>query len=254
MGSFVRACCALAATAALFTGAAHAAVEADQDALRLYDPAKDVAWGGAGFGTFTDWMSGARETSMLGQSITAGKSGYLDHVEFQFFRNMVDALPEGLVTIRLYDGNLATGSATLIFTGEFGADIFPHYTYPSITPDSAQYVQFDVRGANYLVTPGQIFSVTIDYVPDGAEIASAYAISQITSSDGTIVLDPYAGGTSFYGDSRNPGAVFADRSDIGFRSFVDVTAVPEPASWALMIGGFALAGGTLRGRRRVAIA
>ena len=32
-----------------------------------------------------------------------------------------------------------------------------------------------------------------------------------------------------------------------------VAAVPEPASWAMMIGGFGLVGGTLRGRRKVAV-
>lgn len=34
---------------------------------------------------------------------------------------------------------------------------------------------------------------------------------------------------------------------------VDVAAIPEPASWALMIGGFGLAGVALRTRRRIAI-
>jgi hypothetical protein len=36
-------------------------------------------------------------------------------------------------------------------------------------------------------------------------------------------------------------------------AFVPV-AVPEPASWAMMIGGFGLIGGTLRGRRAIAYA
>jgi len=34
----------------------------------------------------------------------------------------------------------------------------------------------------------------------------------------------------------------------------NLAAVPEPASWALMIGGFALAGGSLRARRWLAVA
>lgn len=30
-------------------------------------------------------------------------------------------------------------------------------------------------------------------------------------------------------------------------------AVPEPASWAMMVGGFGLVGGAMRGRRRIAV-
>jgi hypothetical protein len=35
-------------------------------------------------------------------------------------------------------------------------------------------------------------------------------------------------------------------------SLAQATAVPEPASWAMMIGGFGIVGGTLRRRRKVA--
>jgi hypothetical protein len=31
-------------------------------------------------------------------------------------------------------------------------------------------------------------------------------------------------------------------------------AFPEPASWAMMVGGFGFVGGAMRGRRRTAVA
>ena len=39
-----------------------------------------------------------------------------------------------------------------------------------------------------------------------------------------------------------------------YRDLVQVLGVPEPASWAMLISGFALVGGALRRRREVAVA
>ena len=43
----------------------------------------------------------------------------------------------------------------------------------------------------------------------------------------------------------------AGRGEVARISAANVGAVPEPASWALMIAGFGMVGGTLRGRRKV---
>ena len=40
----------------------------------------------------------------------------------------------------------------------------------------------------------------------------------------------------------------------GFKTVAEVAGVPEPASWALMIGGLAMAGATLRRRRLATVA
>jgi hypothetical protein len=77
------------------------------------------------------------------------------------------------------------------------------------------------------------------------------------SAQSTTLAPVEGGGGAFIGFSTT-GAVtslsFYTRSDIvGFDdiryAFVDAAAVPEPATWALMIGGFGLAGMAARRRR-----
>lgn len=79
--------------------------------------------------------------------------------------------------------------------------------------------------------------------------------------------DGYDADLNFYSETELSEAFFSDNvngstetvlplpangTPIAF-TLMRVTAVPEPASWAMMIGGFALVGGAMR-RRAVAIA
>ena len=57
----------------------------------------------------------------------------------------------------------------------------------------------------------------------------------------------------FVGNGSPTTLTFSSLTGTAFGAALDnvsVTAVPEPASWALMIAGFGLAGAALRGRRR----
>lgn len=77
-----------------------------------------------------------------------------------------------------------------------------------------------------------------------------------TAAAGEVVADPLTAGVSSFGYGLTTtvaggNALFLTN---GLRSFVSYEAVPEPASWALMISGFGLAGAALRGRKRVNVA
>lgn len=70
---------------------------------------------------------------------------------------------------------------------------------------------------------------------------------------GTTAEDRFYGATNAGGISRltisNPGATEIDHIQYGIAA---VRGVPEPAEWALMLGGLGVAGGALRVRRRSA--
>ena len=72
----------------------------------------------------------------------------------------------------------------------------------------------------------------------------------------TITLDLHAGDTfGFYINSIDniggPALLFVAPGEVG--PDFDLPPFPEPASWAMMVGGFGLVGGALRGRRRTAV-
>jgi len=96
------------------------------------------------------------------------------------------------------------------------------------------------------------------YYNDGTPLAVGGF--DLASLDMLLVLSP-TGPQLFTGTVFNPTFINAefDTTDYYEPSWTyhikvtvtpDASAVPEPASWAMMIGGFALAGGALRGRRQ----
>jgi hypothetical protein len=97
--------------------------------------------------------------------------------------------------------------------------------------------------------------VLYDCTSGGPGILCAGTQTSVTASTGTLSLNAVGGGVvtisalvqNLDGPGRNPsGFILAGTANVN-----DVAAVvPEPASWAMMLGGFALLGGALRGRTR----
>jgi hypothetical protein len=110
--------------------------------------------------------------------------------------------------------------------------------------------------AHSIVTRSQDVVVTLD----GNVLGNATVTNGIGRSGASAVnasgLTVFAGDVLSFAFSKSLGQQFGSLS--GISAVVDFTArttppagaVPEPASWAMMIGGFALAGSAMRRRRQ----
>jgi hypothetical protein len=103
------------------------------------------------------------------------------------------------------------------------------YTFSNITFLNAAY-------PNYGITGGLSFDGSVNNVYYGTQLYSGSETAP-TFLAGTYTLTRYGTG------------------EIGTLVISDVSggAVPEPASWALMLGGFGLVGGAMRRRQRMAV-
>lgn len=177
----------------------------------------------------------------IGQTVTAGVSGRLTSIELQGLGSLISGSGAFL---GLFNGNLAAGG-TLI-----GA------AYAPIASQALSLVTFDVSGLNYHVAPGQLYSFGLTYVGQSGPAANfralvgTFAGANPPAPPTILNYNQYAGGQGYR--FLNGGPAVVQPWDIGFRTFVDLSAaaVPEPSSWLLMIFGFGLVGATMRTRQR----
>lgn len=167
---------------------------------------------------------------------------------------------------------LPAQAATYVVTGTFAPHTGPFYTLLS---GGALSGWFEMPDGSFPYPPDRSDFHANPYHFDlfdktGAKVATVrnnpadpYAYSYITSTDGELLLH-FAGGAElfvtlranldFTGNAVLTGTSSA-RAGTGGNSFAlfqngAITAVPEPASWAMMLTGFGLAGYALRRRRQ----
>jgi hypothetical protein len=160
----------------------------------------------------------------VGQSFTAGASGTLAKISMLTLDSYNGSFNSGPATVSIFVGNtLATGS--LIASGVFSA------LY------SSNAISYDISSLGISVASGTQYTFNL------ARTNGGYYAAALTGNNA------YAAGNGY----GNNGAL---SGDMGFRTYVDSTAVsaaPEPATWAMMIGGLAMVGGAIRRNRRVNI-
>lgn len=223
--------------------AANAAVVLDQDAI--------VAPAGIGsveVDVGVRQLGGRVLTLRTVQTITAGRAGLLNSIDFQ--GAPLGSLAPSSLRLTLIDGDYAAGARAVVGTKLFSASNTPDYA-AALTSD--RLIPFQTDSFKYAVTPGKVFSVLFEAVPVNQfgrfSFTTGNYFGQVQLPNGTfqsvVSGANYARGTLYQLSSA--GNLLEDRLDIGFRSFV--ASVPEPGTWAMLILGFGTIGGALRRAR-----
>lgn len=175
-----------------------------------------------------------------GSQYTLGFEFSVDDAESITGLGVYDSGQDGLngrAFVGLWDtsGNLLV--STIVGAGTAGT-LDNYFRYNSITPYAL------VAGQHYIV---------------GAFEPDDLATSWNTGQGGSGAVSPHV---TVYGDrysNFNNAFSFPDTTDstagawLGGNVFLGTRAVPEPASWAMMLGGFGVVGGALRARRKAAV-
>lgn len=203
-------------------------------------------------------MSGLIAAGLVGVAATSASAAVL-----------VESAPVGDVGTNFMN-NSATYSYLMQFTLDSAATIseFDIYTwegFATLGKDVTVRVRADAGGAPAAANLYEFGSTLTNVsVLDDVTLAGT-SFAPITLAAGTYWFgvsgtNSELGWTSFTGNTGPAYLLLGDtlqfstRSHSAFRVIGDAAgAVPEPANWAMMVGGFALAGAAMRRRQRAAI-
>jgi hypothetical protein len=185
-------------------------------------------------------------------------------------------LPLGLLAVPIsaqaadftFTGAGSSGTDPLGGGWEAGPNVFglPQFDEPLV---DNQFPEFEAGGSLAFATS---FTFTITGGNEGFDMLRGAGITHVASPQGTSWTTTFLSPTSVrfdapVGDRLDPGDTFSlligltrpvNPQTFSFTGTwsdgLSASAVPEPASWALMIGGFGLAGAALRRRNRMASA
>lgn len=170
----------------------------------------------------------------LGQTFTVGVTGMLDSVALGL---EIFNAPGGDTRLEIVNASNA-----VLFTHVIPISALPTLTFSGIDASAAPVV--DVRSAAIMVSAGDVLMLKLTGLSSGG-----YANWRANNAGGLI---NYSGGQAYVFDLPGFPSPFQIGNEFAFRTYVDdlASAVPEPATWAMMIVGFAGVGAALRRSRR----
>lgn len=142
-----------------------------------------------------------------------------------------------LITLdfHLRASGFGSGAPTNPVTGRFVATLDPVASF------GATRTGLTVTGLNRPGTPFMAYDATQDMLTIGTEVdIGGFGITPGQIGWGLSILDA---STSAY---RGGAFIYTNTTRAFIANTVRLTAVPEPASWALMIAGFGAIGGAMR--------
>jgi hypothetical protein len=219
-------------------------------ALTLIDPA-----GKSGFSTDTVFGQQRTVFNFLGSSLPAEQSG------LSFNTNGVLA-PEIYSVALTFKFNERNGNYRRIM------DVSGRTSDNGFYVDTSNNLSvFPTSGSNVNFLSGSYRNVVLTvgggkasaFVDGGSSFSSTTPVMNLTNGPGllTFFADNNVGGAQHEWSSGSiaalriyNGVLSADEiAELNKVPFVATAAVPEPATWAMMLAGFGLVGGTLRSRR-----
>ena len=147
-----------------------------------------------------------------------------------------------LVTANLRVFNAGSGANSSNFASHGGALVSDSFSWTFRPTDSFSMSFDELLQGSTQVAAGGAYDVFASFSPAVA----------LNGHDADVVMN-FSNTATFGITPQAPGVSFTSASGALLGSDQTTAAVPEPATWALMIGGFGLAGASLR-RRRAALA
>lgn len=165
----------------------------------------------------------------IGQSFTVGISGRLARIDLG-----VENWYHSTAGVHF---DLLDPADHVVFSQDISAAQLPVFGFSGLDWD--QTLDLDVSPAGLHVNAGDVYLLKLTGLPTNGP-------GEIWRASNNNGLIDYAGGQSYeYGLPGFPSPITLG-NEFAFRTYV---AIPEPASWSLMILGFGVLGGSLRGRR-----
>jgi hypothetical protein len=224
--------------ASVLVAPAHAAIVLDQDNfITIVTPGNQAV---QGIGRLNDRRQA--------QSVLAGVTGTLTRIDLQVAS--IGNVGTNNLAIEIIRGGVSflpagPGPSPLLVAGSS----LPNFQ----VVDQNNFLSLDVSSLNFQTVAGQDFLI---YVYAQTPVVNA-RFALLFGEDGGLDVDgnqlyastrDYAPGVNYITDNTGNLPWQATIYDRGFRTYVNAAAVPEPASWALMIAGFGLVGGMMRRR------
>ena len=153
------------------------------------------------------------------------------------FGNTFEVLGTGAFTG--VTGMTGVENGTLLFSSTVGA---------TISQTVNNFFQFaDGMGGNFSFTPTSVTTRTFAVNPGVTSSISLFLLGN--TSDATAGFDPTPTSLTLSLNSTG-GSPFSSSETLAIPPAGLTSAVPEPASWGMMIGGLGMVGGALRRRKR----